>query len=172
MHMSARPVLAQPAAATAKFNPCCYMCCCCCCCCCLPDCQFDAFAFYIQVFYSEVDTCTEQQGTYELIFKIHADHIHCLSNDSVPSGNTSAASIVNLTFHRVQKLAVAYCLGTLCCCCWPTYCPVPAAAIPMVDVVTSSKRSAVKRISRQLLPTAESPTSSTCVHACPELCIR
>jgi hypothetical protein len=33
--------------------------------------------------------------------------------------------------------------------------------IPIVDVVTSSKRSAVKRMSRQLFPTAESPTSST-----------
>lgn len=32
----------------------------------------------------------------------------------------------------------------------------------MVEVVTSSNLSAVNRISRQLLPTAESPTSSTC----------
>jgi hypothetical protein len=49
-------------------------------------------------------------------------------------------------------------------------CQRRAAAIPMVDVVTSSKRSAVKRISKQLFPTAESPTSSTCVHARPDLC--
>jgi hypothetical protein len=40
-------------------------------------------------------------------------------------------------------------------------CVHPAPA-PIVDVVTSSKRSEVKRINKQLLPTAESPTRSTC----------
>lgn len=40
----------------------------------------------------------------------------------------------------------------------------PACCInpPMVDVVTSSNLSAVNRINKQLLPTAESPTRRTC----------
>lgn len=40
----------------------------------------------------------------------------------------------------------------------------------MVDVVTSSKRSAVNRINKQLFPTAESPTKRTCANERQDKC--
>ncbi len=62
------------------------------------------------------------------------------------------------TFHNFSAASADKAQGISC-----TTCGKAEGAIPIVGALLSSKASAVKRISREDLPTPESPTKSTCV---------